>query len=155
MNRKVVNSMLVGLSLMIGAQAMANTPPPPPANSSGGYEEITIVTVNGPNFPSQLVNRLHLTDNQRHDIHDIVDNAQIKLHDIVVKMDKNQKEIGKMLKNDYSEKDLAKIATEQGDLYTEHVTIKYTAKHDISQVLTSEQRDQVKLLQKARQHRRM
>lgn len=103
---------------------------------------------------ARLANKLNLTEEQRTQIKEIVGKAEKKAVKLNEDMLSSRDKLSNMLNNNqYDKKKVEELAEDQGDSVAKMIELQAEMQHDILQVLTPEQRTELKTMIEDAQNR--
>jgi len=132
--KKVIYSLIAGLSL-VGSSAVAGHNPPPPQNA----EVIVVVAGPGVDRLKHMVEKLDLTPQQKEKIQGILASTDAKLKKGLDQVRTNNKQLHELTGPSYNASKVASLADAQGKLCADAIKTRLEARHEIYALLTPEQ----------------
>lgn len=141
--KKTMYALIAGAGLMAaGMTAMADETVIVQNVPNG--TEVTVVA--GPEVETlqQLVQKLDLTEEQKTKIRDVIKVAEPKFNTGMKSAEANSKELMALCGDKYDAAKIATLADAQGKLVAEAIKMRLQVRHDIFEILTPKQREELK-----------
>jgi Spy/CpxP family protein refolding chaperone len=141
--KKTVYSLIAGAGLLVAGMMNASAETVVVKNVPNGTE-VTVVA--GPQVESlkQLAQKMDLTKEQKEKIRVILQNADPKFETGMKAAEANSKALMKLCGPMYDEAKIAPLADAQGKLVAEAIKLRLSVRHQVWEVLTPAQREDLK-----------
>lgn len=149
--KKTMYAIIAGAGLMVAGMMSAAAETVVIENVPNGTE---VAVVAGPKVDSlkKLIAQLHLTKVQKQKIHAILAAADVKFEAGMQQADKNSDALMALaMTTDYDAAKVATLADAQGKLVASAIELRLSVHHQIAQVLTQAQKDDLKKFAAAQQ----
>lgn len=139
--KKTIYALIAGAGLM--AAVSANAAETVVVENVSNGTEVTVVA--GPQVETlkQAVQKLDLTDEQKQKIRAVVQAADPKFAEGMKKAEMNSKELMALCGDKYDAAKVATLADAQGALVASAIKMRLQIRHDIYEILTPKQREQI------------
>jgi Spy/CpxP family protein refolding chaperone len=141
--KKTVYALVAGAGLMVAGMMSASAETVVVQNVPNGTE-VTVVA--GPQVETlkQLVQKMDLTQEQKDKIKVVMQNADPKFNKAMTEADANSKALMVLCGDKYDAAKISTLADAQGKLVADAIKLRLAVRHDIYEILTPKQREDMK-----------
>lgn len=149
--KKTVYALLVGTGLMVAGMVNASAETVVVKNVPNGTE-VTVVA--GPQVETmkQMVQKLDLTQEQKDKIRDVMAKADPKFDKGMKEAEANSKALMALCGPNYDAAKISTLADAQGKLVADAIKLRLEVRHEIFEILTPKQREEMKKFKEMQMH---